>query len=156
MDGKLHCLWEVIYNQTTLQTWEPSSFYGHLNVTHVPLLPKCQVTKMSKELQEFHFYVRKCHILVRKVPILLTHLKERDRENKGKRELVPSPVKIMKGWFVLEKKKERKLGLNLLPLTNHTLTRCSYYVLRCMGGSNLTRTKGKRGKNPGSRLAKWP
>ena len=72
----------------------------------MPLLPKCQVTKVSKKLQEFHFYVRKCHVLVRKVPILLTHLKEREREreNKGKRELVPGPVKIMKGSFVLGKK----------------------------------------------------
>ena len=83
----------------------------------------------------------------RKVPRLLTHLKEREREQ-GKERACSRPSKDNERCVCFVKKKRRKIGLNLLPLTNYTLTRCSYYVLRCMGGSNLTRTKGKRGKNP--------
>ena len=87
-----------------LQTREPSSFYGHVNVTQGPLLPKRKVTQVSKELEEFHFYVRKCHILVRKVPILLTHQRERERERE---RASTRPSKDNERFVCFGKKKEK-------------------------------------------------
>ena len=89
--------------------------YKHENLRvsmDILMLLKChcyqsaKLHKCQKRCRSSIFTLGKCHILVRKVPIRLTHLKEREREQ-GKERACSRPSKDNERFVCFGKKKEK-------------------------------------------------